>query len=478
MRAIKCSICMFGIGLWGCNPIENTVEKIETTDVDFPSLVVEPNELNFGIIEPTDSVTESVTITNKGGIALEIFDVAIEGMSFTAASSAPIGLVQPDESVTMSITYSPLNLDDNGWLTISSDDPLNPETYVPLMGQGAIPLLVIEPNPLDIGWADIDEIVTDGFTLRNDGAADLTVSQALLVGDEFDLADTSFLPVTLTPGEEFELPVDYGPRVYGEHFGTLWVQSDTPAGTSQASVEGACAPKPQAVCSVDPAEIAPHYETATWIGEDSFDPSGGEITEYEWTLVTRPEGSTSYISNGGPNRPNFSPDLAGTYVGQLVVYNEWGRASDPCEATLEAIPRESLWVELYWEHDSDDMDLHIVRPNGSLETDGDCYYWNCVSGGWLDWGVIGFADDDPSLDIDDITGTGPENTNILFPENGVFEIWVHDFPGSVFTPANTVYVRIYLSGELAWEGSQVISGENSYTRFAQVVWPDAEIIPD
>ena len=124
------------------------------------------------------------------------------------------------------------------------------------------------------------------------------------------------------------------------------------------------------------------------------------------------------------------------------------------------------------------MDLHIVRPNGQLETDNDCYYWNCVSGGWLDWGIMGLGDDDPSLDLDDITGTGPENTNILAPENGTFEVWVHDFPGSVYTSANSVTVRIYLSGVLAWEGSKVISGENSYTRFAQVVWPDAVVIPD
>ena len=113
------------------------------------------------------------------------------------------------------------------------------------------------------------------------------------------------------------LDVAFSPRTLGDHVGTLWVQSDTPAGTTQASVIGACAPKPIAVCEVTPEEIEPHSEAATWLGEDSYDPSGATIVEYEWTLLQKPLGSTSFIPNGGANRPNFSPDL---YLPNLCSY--------------------------------------------------------------------------------------------------------------------------------------------------------------
>ncbi|MEC7984343.1 MAG: choice-of-anchor D domain-containing protein [Myxococcota bacterium] len=464
--------------LLSCTMTENNVEKIMDTDVEYPNIVVEPSTVDFGIVEPSLSETEVVTFRNDGAVALDITDVQLEGAAFTATSAAPIGLLPAGESAEMILSYSPQNLDDNGWLKVYSNDPDSPELFVPLEGHGAIPLLIIDPPELDMGWVSLGSSHEDGFTLRNGGEADLTISQTLLVGTEFELFDTPSLPVTLAPGEETWLDVRYTPPDFGEHTGSLWVESDTPSGNSQATVFGSCAPSPVAVCEVTPEEIFPHYETATWVGENSYDEAGGEITEYEWTLIERPPGSEAYIPNGGANRPHFSADLAGTYVGQLVVYNEWGRASEPCEASLEAIPRESLWVELYWEHSGDDMDLHIVRPNGQLETDNDCYYWNCVSGGWLDWGIFGLEDDDPSLDLDDITGTGPENTNILAPENGTFEVWVHDFPGSVYTSSNDVTVRIYLSGVLAWEGTKTISGENSYTRFAQVIWPDAVVVPD
>ena len=43
------------------------------------------------------------------------------------------------------------------------------------------------------------------------------------------------------------------------------------AGTTQASLIGACAPRPVAVCDVTPDEIEPHSDAATWIGEDSYD---------------------------------------------------------------------------------------------------------------------------------------------------------------------------------------------------------------
>jgi hypothetical protein len=471
-------ISTISILFFSCGP-ENEINEIIKKDDTSPQLVVEPLFVDFGTVQPNQEVTDVVVFRNDGDKAVDIQDVRLEGSSFTAVSSAPIGMLLPSESVEMMISYTPINLEDTGWLKVSSDDPAAQIVYVELAGSGSIPLLTIDPPQLDMGWLDIDETAQDGFTLRNEGMASLTVTESILVGESFSIVDVdiSVLPATLDPGEEMFLDVAFSPRTLGDHVGTLWVQSDTPAGTTQASVIGACAPKPIAVCEVTPEEIEPHSEAATWLGEDSYDPSGATIVEYEWTLLQKPLGSTSFIPNGGANRPNFSPDLAGEYIGRLVVYNDWGRASEPCETTLYAVPKESLWVELFWEYSGDDMDLHILRPGGAMETNGDCYYMNCVSGGWLDWGVLNYSDDDPSLDLDDIPGVGPENTNILDPEAGTFQVWVHDYPGSIFHNANEVTVKIYLSGTLAWEGTKTITGENSYVPFADIIWPDGIVVP-
>ncbi|MEC7985486.1 MAG: choice-of-anchor D domain-containing protein [Myxococcota bacterium] len=461
--------------LFACT-IDNNVEKIIETDIDYPALVINPDSVNFGIVQPQETQKEVVTLHNEGQAALDIQNIAIEGAAFTAFSDAPLGLLEPGESAEMILSYTPFNTHDSGWLKVTSNDPTDPVSLVPLEGTGAIPLLIIEPAELDMGWVALGESETDGFTLRNGGAADLEITQSLLLGTEFSNPTPLDLPLTLSPGESTWVDIVYTPPSHGIHNGSLWIESNTPAGNSQANIKGLSSEKPVAICDVDPKQIFPHHETATWIGAASYDPSGAAITEYSWTLIEKPEGSEMYMPNGGANRPGFSPDLAGTYIGQLVVHNEYGEESFPCEATLEAIPRESLWVELFWEYSGDDMDLHILRPGGTLNSNNDCYYANCV-GNFLDWGVAGYPDDDPSLDIDDIPGTGPENTNILDPESGMFEVYVHDYPGSVRYESNNVTVRIYLSGVLAWEGSKEISGEDSYVHFASVSWPDQEITP-
>ncbi len=235
---------------------------------------------------------------------------------------------------------------------------------------------------------------------------------------------------------------------------------------------------PVAVCSVSPNPITPPFEAATWDGSESYDPSGVDIVGYQWSLVEQPEGSAARLppaEGNGAIRSGFVPDLAGDYIGQLIVTNARGESSEPCLATLESIPAEDLWVEMYWTHASDDMDLHLVRPGGTYENrNDDCYYSTCVGGG-LDWGQRNNPQDDPSLDLDDIPGTGPENINILMPESGEFTVYVHDYQdsngwGADYTGRNDVTVNVYLNGSQVWSNTKGISGDNTVTPFCRIDW--------
>jgi hypothetical protein len=230
---------------------------------------------------------------------------------------------------------------------------------------------------------------------------------------------------------------------------------------------------PVAECSVAPNPVTPPFTAATWDGSSSYDPNGEEIVMYYWELVDQPEGSAVTLPYAsGIQVADFYADLAGDYIGQLTVTNQSG-LTDTCQVTLEAVPSQNLWVEMFWQHSGDDMDLHLLAPNGTLETDSDCYYGNCVGGGWfpLDWGQQGVTADDPNLDLDDISAIGPENTNIESPEtSGEYTVIVHDYPGSVYEGANEVTINIYLAGSLIWSKTKTISGEDSYTPFAKINW--------
>ena len=209
-----------------------------------------------------------------------------------------------------------------------------------------------------------------------------------------------------------------------------------------------------------------------------MDPAGLPLT-YVWTGTSRPLGSAALLPGGLPTAPNrygFSPDVVGFYDFQLVVTNSAGVSSAPCVTTLEAIPGQDLWVEMFWTLPSDDMDLHLVRNGGlgNMRTNQDCYFANCQSG--LSWGPAGVSGD-PRLDLDDITGTGPENINIQSPEFILYDVVVHDYPGIAVNAVNNVTVNIYLSGLLAWTNTIGISGENNDVYFATINWSTQTVTP-
>ena len=175
------------------------------------------------------------------------------------------------------------------------------------------------------------------------------------------------------------------------------------------------------------------------------------------------------MPGGTANRRGFSPDVAGEYIGELVVTDNDGLTSDPCYATLNATAGDGLWVETFWTRSGDDMDLHLLDDGGSLTTDSDCYYANCA---WssLNWGGSGTTDD-PILDLDDIPGTGPENINIDSPARGTYTVYVHDYPGSVYTGQNDVTVNVYLASRLIWTDTRNINSEGCYEPFVEIDVP-------
>ena len=95
----------------------------------------------------------------------------------------------------------------------------------------------------------------------------------------------------------------------------------------------------------------------------------------------------------------------------------------------------------------------LLRPGGSLNGSGDCYYSNCV-GGALDWGYSTIPVTIPSWPRW-YRGTGLRISYIH--ETGSFRVYVHDYP-NVLPSGNPVTVVIYVGG--SWSGdTRTISGE-------------------
>jgi hypothetical protein len=177
----------------------------------------------------------------------------------------------------------------------------------------------------------------------------------------------------------------------------------------------------------------------------------------------------------------YTPMLAGLDSGHFIFHN-----SDPAvpQAKLEVKgvgvppPLEDigLHIELEWDTDNCDVDLHLVKPGGTLfDCQDDCYYADMNP----DWGVAGSFLDDPFLDYDDVDGYGPENTNLSEPSPGTYLITMHyyndSYEGFGGGPTNAT-VRVYSYGVLLQEfGPKSLEYTDKTWDVCKVDWPGANI---
>ena len=475
---MRASLALLPLLSLACSDYEFHGEKDE--EVFAPNIVVNPDQLTYGGVPENESRTKSFTITNMGNANLQVQDLRIDEMdvpgTFTFVTpDAQMGDMEPGEEREVEVIFTALAEEASAVAVVVSDDPNTPEATVDLLAGSEYGELALTPDPYEFGTVIVGDVGSGQIVVSNLGAAPVTISAITTSGGAgvFD-AWNDDLPLTLGAGEESFISVTFTPVDETAYTADLVVTHDGPDGTNTSVLTGngdvgePPPGTPVAECSVSPNKVEPLTFPVTWFGSGADAPAGHAIIDYEWALITQPSGSAISMPLGGADRSGMVPDLAGTYQGQLIVTNDQGVRSEPCVATLEVIPSENLWIEMFWTHSGDDMDLHLLRPGGSPRSSGDCYYANCARTG-LEWGGAGSADN-PILDLDDIPGTGPENINIEDPYDGTYTVFVHDYPGSVYNSSNDVTIKIYLGGVLQWEDTRAISGEDDDEYFAEINW--------
>ncbi len=440
---------------------------------------VSPRSLDFGEVQVGQTETRSVTITNRGLAQLSIsrlelsgrdgFDVLLGGESVAGVRETPLP-VPGQGTIVLDITYTPQGLGPaDGLLDIQSDAINGASTTVNLYANGAVPCINVVPGSVDFGAGLLvdsrDEPTPNQRVLivENCGTTPLRVDRiefedpegvfgAMQLPEPVD-GNLIALPGAVA-GEDFptaDLEVGFWPldlRVYG---GRMLIYSNaTPADEPTIvdlfgrGVDNTC---PLPLVAEDLFEVQP-LDIIDLDGGPSTDPDG-EVRSWRWTVVQRPEGSVSQPveSFADPRRPAdggedddtgtpralFFVDLTGEYVIELQVVDALGQPS--CEpnavarVTIRAVPQKDLHIQLVWSTPDDpdetdttgtDVDLHLAHERADGLWAGpagewDCYFRNTNP----DWGVIGEVTDNPTLDIDDTNGAGPENINLAEPEIGV-----------------------------------------------------------
>lgn len=477
-----------------------------SADIDGPSRVL------FGRVAPGTSQTKTLTIQNVGHSPLALdrfyFSDNTEEFSFcfpqpSVSEDEPGPCLAEDESgarpdelarletLEVLVRYAPVDEgEDLTALKIDSNDPDEQPFEIDIVANGAEPCIVVtEEAGVDFGAAYIGGVAARTMTISNCSPnKELEVSGIRML----DGSDPEFYvdalpgglnddPITVDIGGTASFVLNYAPTAEAANAGELEIRSNDVAkdplvipvnGRGSNNVCPTAAAKARVGQNPwgDQLEVLP-LDTVTFDASDSTDPDnpGPEgIRSYEWTIVERPTDSTTQFSpNNSVANPGLFIDLAGRYVIELTVYDDSNLAScEPARVTLIATPNEDIHVQLVWDTDGTDVDLHFLHPSGRWDASPhDCYWLNREP----NWANLGARNDDPSLDIDDVDGFGPENINLDNPENVTYRVGVFYFSDHARGASNST-MRIWLGGTLVFEYRGKYMTDRQFWDVATIDW--------
>ena len=218
----------------------NISSKADGEGLPAPDIEVSPPELSFGELASGVEAIETFTITNVGEGPLTVDDVIIEvGDAFTILTDVSGIVLETGDSAPVDVAFTPLVANRNeGRALVLSDDPIDPELPVPLVGRGAVPELLIDPSSYDFGTGQIPcEDILD-ISLSNVGVEDLEIYGVGFEGEQMALVGEPELPVVLAPEESTMVQVAYNPVEIGAAWGELSVDSNDPRGILMGDQRG------------------------------------------------------------------------------------------------------------------------------------------------------------------------------------------------------------------------------------------------
>jgi hypothetical protein len=302
--------------------------------------------------------------------------------------------------------------------------------------------------------------------------------------------------ITLAPGGHVDVNLVFESDVPGQFEGVLHIESDdevrpkvevelaagvTERGCPTAIID-ATVPQRSNAAVADPEAVlrAVPLDDVVLNASASFDDHGA-VEQFRWSLVVKPVDSQARLATNEGQLSGLWLDLAGTYVVDLEVENEEGASScQPARLTIESVANEDIHLQLVWDTPDDpdqsdssgsDIDLHFLNPQGRWnERPFDCFWQNMEP----DWATPE-ASDNPSLDIDDVDGWGPENINLDNPEDGVnYGVGVHYFADHGYS-VSFVTVRIYVDGVLRSEFLRRRMSDQNFWYVADLRWPTGDV---
>lgn len=394
-----------------------------------------------------------------------------------------------DEYLDIEITYDGDSDGESATLFIETNDPSHPTIRVAMMTPDKL-CLEADRDELDFGSAERGEVVERVVNLRNcSPSARATIDDVTVSGEGFETTWSVEGPFVLAAGDTVQVRARFsagGPGMYSGEM-KLSTSQGPREFPLEASVENRC---PVAIANGSTEERPPSTELQTipltevqLYGDESYDPDG-DLLRYEWSLVESPPNTSARMTpSADAANPTTFIDLAGTYVYELKVTDEYGLEScESAEVKVVAGCACDIHVQLVWDTPGDEdqtddvgtnLDLHYAQKGAAWHDPlFDVHSENMNP----DWGAEG-PSDDPSLDIDDTDGAGPENVNHAPGQAGAeyYTVGVHYVAENGLGDSYAT-VRIFIDGTLVYENrDKFLDFEGQIWTVARIHWPSGEV---
>jgi hypothetical protein len=225
-----------------------------STGSSTPQLTISSASHDFGNVTVNTVANAALTLTNSGAASLNISRIAISGTGFEASAIKAPTTVPAGGNVVVDLTFSPKTSGSfSGAVTVSSDDPKTPTATVALAGTAtnqSIGKLIATPAALNFNNVQEGSTASSVTTLKNVGAANVTLSQINLSGSGFSTSGIA-TPVLVVPGESLTLTVKYSPTTTRATSGDISLVS-AQGGITSVSVSGTVS---QSALTLSPASI-------------------------------------------------------------------------------------------------------------------------------------------------------------------------------------------------------------------------------
>lgn len=451
--------------------------------------VASPTTLSYGLLNYPQSVDKTFTLTNLGSTVSEVCYFNGIGLSPTSdatytVQNNPIDLtLGPSQSAAITVRAQPTMPTQQttrvtGEVTFNVSNPSAPQAAVLLDATVSPSCISIAPSPVNFTDTELEcgsperavvvsntcamSVTLNTATLTNADAAPVGSGSCTTAGGCPQFAITAGLSMgPLAPGNSRTMLVRFRPYTVGTHQGevTITVQQGSTAVPYTVALNGTGKARTSATCGV--AVSCPPPMTVGANSTVTLSPTimAPGAVSCMWGIQSRPT-----TSNGTFSMPSscvsttYFADVVGTHLVNFNVSDGLGGTAQ-CTTPITVTANGDLWIELTW-NKPNDMDLHLLHPNAGnpalaaswFNTTWDCNFINTAPTNWS-----ATTANNPSLDRDDITGQGPENTRINTPvQNIEYAVGVHMYSYAAASPVTST-VKVYCGGQLITTQTRTMS---------------------